>query len=102
MSELTNLAAKIDAMTLDELMASASRDDLPKPGGDYDTALGWAKRCGVCRGSDTFKGMMQRLRDVGLARTVDGLTPIEGRYRRGKLIHCPALAAKCKTPATPG
>ena len=90
-----DLAAKIDAMTLDELLAEPTTDDLPKQGGDYDTALGWAERCGVDRGSATFKAMMKRLQDAGLAEKVDGLRVIEDGYRRGTLIYSPTLAKKC-------
>jgi len=37
MSDLTDIAAKIDAMTLDEMVFAATADDRPMAGGDYDS-----------------------------------------------------------------
>lgn len=53
MSKLTDLAARIDEMTLDEMLAESQAADighLPTVGGEYDTVEGWAKRLGVSRG----------------------------------------------------
>lgn len=91
MSDLSDLAEAIDAMTLDELM---SRTDLPEPGGDYDTMAGWADRVGVYVKNQGFRNMMDAMEDAGLATRVKGCVLRQGRPYRTELIHCPTLAKK--------
>lgn len=72
------LAKKIDAMTLDELMLAASADDLPTVGGEYDTQSGWATRCNVSLNAASFRSMWKMLMEAGK------LEPVKGRVLRGK------------------
>ena len=94
MSDLTDLAAKIDAMNLDELLASVSADDLPEPGGDYDTAGGWADRVGVSRASKTFRRLVAELTKSGLMTEQTGVIRRGQGTQKCRLLHCPSLAAK--------
>lgn len=94
MSEASDLAAKIDAMTLDELMRD-DRDSLPRPGGDYDTKTGWARRMGKTTCDNTFKRAWARMDAAGLLVPVVGMTKRGEHWQRHTLYHCPTLAKKC-------
>jgi len=37
MSDLTDIAAKIDAMAIEQMVFAATADDRPMAGGDYDS-----------------------------------------------------------------
>lgn len=91
MSDLTDLAKKIDAMTLDELLG---RDDIPVAGGDADTKVGWAKRMGVDKGSRAFKDAWAKLEAAGLVERVRGR--VASRQQSLTLFRCPMLAEKLK------
>ena len=91
MKDLTELAAKIDEMTLDELMG---RDDMPVTGGDCDTKAGWAKRMGVDRGGRSFKTAWDKLEKAGLVEEVRGRHAKNPRLASLILYRCPALAKK--------
>ena len=94
MSDLSDLAAKIDEMTLDELVAAASADGLPVAGGDHDTRQGWAKRLNMDIKSQVFINLWKMLEDAKL------IEPRQGRVKRGEhhvkrvLYYSPSLAKK--------
>ena len=94
MSDLTDLAARIDTMSLAELMAEGADADLPTCGGDYDTRRGWAERLGVCTGSAQFKNLMDNLQAAGLMTEVRGRVERGGGWTTCRLLHCPSLAGK--------
>lgn len=77
-SSIDDLAKKIDAIGLDEMMERVKQNrkhDLPQAGGAYDTITGWRQRLKL--GHD---GQIRELIDVLVA---DGLAEdeVEGQYR---------------------
>ena len=95
MSELKDLAAKIDAMTLDELVKESTRQNLPEAGGDYDTKRGWEKRMGL--GKDASRAVIAKLIDAGLAEIKPGQVPTSRGYTTVDMVYSPTLARKCGT-----
>jgi hypothetical protein len=92
-SDLTDLAEKIDAMTLDELMANAT-GGLPVAGGEYDTKRGWSRRMKVDIKSQKFVGTWKMLDDAGLIKMVKGHVQRDGHLYTATMYHCPTLAKK--------
>lgn len=97
MTDLTDIARKLDELTLEEMLAEAENHaanaDLPEAGGEYDTLGGWKKRLGVT------EIQMDKL----LAWAVEhGFAEkgVRGRVRRGShwysvnLIHSPMLGER--------
>jgi len=90
------LAKAIDRMSLTELATEAAKQELPSPGGEYDTKEGWAVRAGMCVRSKKFRLMLSLLEEAGEASYV------EGKVKRGlgwtgcKLVYSPMLAKKIK------
>jgi len=88
---LKDIAAKIDEMSLDELLG---KEDLPVTGGDYDTKLGWSRRMGVHVSSRAFKTGWNKLEKAGLVERVKGKHAHNPKLATLTLYHCPALAKK--------
>lgn len=93
MSNLTDLAAQIDAMTLDELLG---REDLPTAGGVADTKRGWSKRMGAHVTSRAFQDAWAKLEAAGLVERIKGQAAGGARRASLTLYRCPALAEKLK------
>ena len=90
---LSEIAAKIDAMNLAELLSEASKQDLPLAGEDYDTKEGWQQRMGA--GKSAARNAISMLLKSGLAKVERGQVKTASGYTTVDLIHCPTLAKKC-------
>ena len=97
MSEAGDLAAKIDAMTLDELGEVATGGKLPKAGVDpeYDTKGGWARRMHMDIRSKKFIAIWDMLLKERLITLERGYVDREGHWYTKTLYHSPTLAKKC-------
>ena len=95
MSKLTDIAADIDAMTLDEMVFAATADDRPMAGGDYDSKRGWLGRLRISQ--SRLDKLIDFLLEHGKAERVQGHAMKSGGKRYAcELIHSPTLAAKIK------
>ena len=94
MTEATNIAAKIDELTLEQMLdrASAQSSDLPRSGGEYDTKTGWTKRLGLASaaggsGYHKFEKLLAQLVADGLAETdVPGQSRVGNSWRGALLV----------------
>lgn len=90
----SELAAKIDEMTLDQIKESAGERDMPTPGGDCDTRKGWGERCGMDHRSNRFKQMWASFEAAGLVEAVRGAVRRGDHTQVHTLYKCPVLAKK--------
>lgn len=90
-----DIAKKIDALTIEELVQESRRQDGPIQGGDYDTMNGWMRRLGLSN-YYAIQRVISYMIDNGLAEEVNGFVVQSNGLRKGKLIHSPALSAKVK------
>ena len=93
MSDLSEIAAKLDAMTLDELLIESRRNSGPVAGGECDSKHGWMTRLGM--GSHRqFDALLDMLIDHGLAEWVDGFVDQANGRRRCRLVKSATLEKK--------
>lgn len=85
-----DIAKAIDRMTLAELTVASFEEDLPMPGGDYDTLAGWMTRMG--KSHTVAKRLIDHLEKHGHAERVPGVTVrSDGQRQRVTLIRSRVL-----------
>jgi len=94
MAKAKDLAAKIDAMTLDQLKAAADDEGMPTAGGEYDTKEGWARRLGMDRKSRKFVNIWRMMEEAGRIKKCRGRVGRSDHQYTTILYHCPTLAKK--------